>query len=183
MISQSDNTATDALIDVVGRERIEPHAGHNRPLLTTREMFILHAGDEALIERYQDGDEAARRALLGEIAQNPLPSADAIARAPARLGIEWHYSAAELCELIEKVHALPAMHVNPGVAARDDFPEIAFKGGGDMGVLNGTTRVVDQAGHAHCVTATWNHENGVDKTRFFALYGSVLAALRESGNE
>src|SRR5215472_9459217 len=41
MISQSDNTATDALIGLLGREKVEAFASRNKPYLTTREMFVL----------------------------------------------------------------------------------------------------------------------------------------------
>jgi beta-lactamase class A len=55
MISISDNTATDMLINLVGRSEVEAaltEAGManpslNRPFLTTRETFILTQSDQA----------------------------------------------------------------------------------------------------------------------------------------
>ena len=64
MISQSDNTATDALIEYLGEERIVQEmidSGHsapalNQPFLTTRQMFALKASDDAVIAAYRQGD-------------------------------------------------------------------------------------------------------------------------------
>src|SRR4051812_26944505 len=74
MISQSDNTAADRLVEVLGRERIERllptlgvrAAARDRPLLLTRELALLKA-DPALRQRWLAADEAGRRAVLGGI--------------------------------------------------------------------------------------------------------------------
>ena len=60
MISISDNTATDHLIDLVGRDQVEQALvtlGHSNPaattpMLTTREMFVIKTNPE-LLARYQ----------------------------------------------------------------------------------------------------------------------------------
>ena len=41
MISESDNTATDHLLALVGRDEVEALTQHNRPFLSTREAFVL----------------------------------------------------------------------------------------------------------------------------------------------
>ena len=64
MISISDNTATDALINIVGREAIEAKTERNRPFLTTQEAFKLkNPQNKAFLERYLAGDEAAKRTV------------------------------------------------------------------------------------------------------------------------
>ena len=82
MISVSDNTTTDHLFDLVGRDRVEQALvtlGHSNPaattpMLTTREMFVIKTNPD-LLARYQSADGAARRALLeGEVAAAPLPA-------------------------------------------------------------------------------------------------------------
>ena len=66
MISQSDNTAADRLLHLLGRERVESrtrvagntHVARNTPFLTTREMFALKtpADSDALaaVRRWTD---------------------------------------------------------------------------------------------------------------------------------
>jgi beta-lactamase class A len=72
MITISDNTATDMLINLVGRSAVEKAlstAGMadpalNRPFLTTRETFILALEQwPTLAKRYLAANEAGRRAL------------------------------------------------------------------------------------------------------------------------
>ena len=73
MISVSDNTATDMLINLVGRSAVEAaltatgmaSPALDRPFLTTREIFILKLDQwPALAKRYSAADEPHRRALL-----------------------------------------------------------------------------------------------------------------------
>ncbi|KYF74485.1 hypothetical protein BE11_31410 [Sorangium cellulosum] len=179
MISQSDNTATDALVDIVGRAAVERHAPRNRPLLTTREFVVLKApGNESLLARFRAEDEAARRELLSEVAARPLPPADIfVGAAPRALDVEWRFSARELCDLMAKVARLPLMSINPGAATEADWDRVAYKGGSEPGVLNLTT-LVEAKGKRHCVVATWNAEEPLDETRLLNLYTQLLAALR-----
>ena len=53
MISISDNTATDSVINLLGRGSLDHHGSANfRPFLTTADMFRLKSkGNEALLER------------------------------------------------------------------------------------------------------------------------------------
>ena len=182
MISQSDNTATDALVDVVGRAAVERASPANRPFLTTREVFVLKApGNEALLASFRAGDEAARRKVLAEAATRPLPAVSAFGDKPRALDVEWFMSARELCQVMAKVGDLPLMSINPGVASASDWERVAYKGGSEPGVVNLTT-VVQAKGKRHCVVATWNDEAGsVEETRFFGLYGQLLSALRAEG--
>ena len=92
MIAMSDNTATDHLIDLVGRDAVEAalgDLGHDDPAVTmpfptTRELFIVKA-DLDLLGRYEAADEAGRRDLLeGEVAAAPLPGIDAMWTEPPR---------------------------------------------------------------------------------------------------
>jgi len=178
MISRSDNTATDALIATLGRETAERHAAGNRPLLTTREAFVLKAPDHAdLLARWRAGDEAARREVLTEAARRPLPSASALAAAPPVPEVEWFFTADELCGLIERVAELPPMRINPGLADRAAWERVAYKGGSERGVLNFTHYLVGAGGARWCVAATWNGD-AVDEPQFAGLVRQVLAGLR-----
>jgi len=181
MISQSDNTATDRLIRLVGREAIEPLAPRNQPFLTTREAFVLKAPQNAtLLQQYREGTAAQRRQLLADIAQTPLPAVTDIPDQPTTLDVEWVFTPRELCALMGQVSALPLMQVNPGggLVNPDDWAQVAFKGGSEAGVLNLTTELVSKDGKRYCVSATWNNPDApLDEGRFFTLYSGLMAGL------
>ena len=182
MISQSDNTATDQLLSLLGRADVERLAPHDRPLLATRELFVLKSRPNGnLLARFRAEDEAGRRALLAELDDKRLSAGDLDLERPTALDVEWHLSARELCGLIEKVHDLPLMSINPGPASPADWTSIAYKGGAEPGVLNMTTRVSTGL-HAHCVVATWNDDQrALEEPKLFSAYAALLAVLREEG--
>lgn len=181
MISISDNTATDALIDVVGREAVErAFAVRNVPLLTTRESFILKdPANSELLSRYRAADAEERRALLEEASRLPLPGADIYADGPLALDVEWFYTPVELCSLMAYVQDLPLMQINPGVADPAEWERVAFKGGSEPGVFSLTTWLVDASGSEVCVSATWNDTKPLDELRFVTYYDAILDALKE----
>jgi hypothetical protein len=69
------------------------------------------------------------------------------------------------------------MQINPGVAAKKDWQQIAYKGGSEPGVLNFTTALTAKNGRHYCVAATWNSEGFLDENKFAMLYAGVLGAL------
>lgn len=179
MISVSDNTATDALIHTLGREAVEAFAPRNRPLLTTREAFILkNPGNTDLLEQYRAADEAGRRAVLAEAAERAMANPEAFV-SPRALDVEWFFTTRELCTLMGAVEGLPLMSINPGVANPAEWERVGFKGGSEPGVLNLTTGLVDASGHTYCVSATWNHTEALDQGTFFRLYAGVLEGLKQ----
>jgi len=180
MISRSDNTATDALLDLAGRPAVEKHAPGNAPFLSTRDAFVMKSkGGAELLGKWRAGDEAARRKLLADLAKAPLPAVTDFADDKVTaLDVEWRFSAKRLCELLGKTKDLPMLHINPGVAVRKDWDSIAFKGGSEPGVLNLSTWV-EKGGKSHCVVATWNDaDKPVDDAKMSALYGQLLSAVR-----
>lgn len=177
MISLSDNTATDTLIAVLGRERIEMLTPRNAPFLTTGDLFRLKSdGGGGLTADWIAGDEAERRLLLEDIATGPLPAVDELLTEPI-LEIEWFFTAHELCALLERVGGNPAMSINPGVADPRDWAHVAYKGGSEAGVLNFSTLVTADDGTTHCVVATWNNEEPVDEGALIPLYAGILGVL------
>ncbi len=179
MISQSDNTATDALLALLGREAVEAYAPHNRPFLSTREAFMLkNPANREYARRFLEADEAGRRDLLATIQDLPLPDASVFSGDPVLPEIEWFLSVRELCRLIESVHELPLTQINPGVARREDWRQVAFKGGSEPGVLNLTTYLIDKQDNTYCVSATWNDTKALEETRFFGLYRRLLQSLQ-----
>jgi hypothetical protein len=95
MISQSDNTATDHLMQLVGTPALEAIApARVRPFLTTRQLFILKTpANAALLQRYQAATPAQRQQLLSQVNGLPLPLATEVPPQPTALDVEWIYSA------------------------------------------------------------------------------------------
>jgi beta-lactamase class A len=180
MISLSDNTATDVLINLLEREKIESVSLRNRPFLKTREMFVLKGSENRdLLKRYQTSNESQRRAILKEIAKKPLPDVNEfIGTNPIALDVEWFFTAEELCKLMEQVADLPLMGINPGVANAETWQQVAYKGGSEPGVLNLTTWLQGKNGKNYCVVATWNNSNTpLEESKLMTLYSGVLAKL------
>jgi beta-lactamase class A len=176
MISISDNTATDALVHLVGRERIEALTPRNTPFLTTRELFVLKGkGNDVLRNEWRAADAAQRRKLLARLAEVKLPGAHELD--PRAIDIEWFMSAEEVCVLLDATAALPAMAINPGLARKSEWRSVAFKGGSEPGVINYSTRLTARDGTAHCVAATWN-QPGLSEEKLTELYRAILSALR-----
>lgn len=180
MIRDSDNTATDLLLRVVGRARVEARLGQ-AVMPSTREAFALkNPANVDLLRAYRSAglDGAARRAVLARAATAPLPGAALFTRGPVARDVEWFESASNLCRLMQEVAGLPSTQVNPGVANPADFQAVSYKGGSEPGVLNLTTQVTTRAGRTYCVSATWNDARALNDQQFIALYGGVLALLR-----
>lgn len=181
MISISDNTATDALISIIGPAPLAPYAMGNTPFPTTREMLVLKAASNAAQESaYVSAQTPAERSLALHAADTlPLPSIQDFVSHPL-LQVEWHYSVRDLCGLMKRVADLPAMTINAGVADPAAFAHVAFKGGSDTGLINLTTQVTTKRGTTLCFSATLNDAAGsVDERGFANAYASVLRALTD----
>ena len=178
MISQSDNTATDALIDIVGTGALEQATETNQPFLTTRDFFVLKAPENSdLRGRFQNADTAGKREILANLSERALPSADILAGAPVALDIEWFFSARELCGVMANVQDIPLMTINPGVANPANWQRVAYKGGSEPGVLSLVTWLEDGS-NSYCVALTQNNPDAtLETTELFSTYGGILAYL------
>lgn len=178
MISQSDNTATDLLMRVVGQEPVEAALG-GQVAMRTQDLFKLKTADD-LRQRFAEGDDAEKRAVLDQLRDRPLPAARDVG-APHDKGVEWYLSAYELCGLIEEVRDLDLFAINPGVADANDWAKVAFKGGSETGVLNLTTWLENEAGDGFCVAYTVNDPEAIDENAAITAYGSLIGNLARSG--
>ena len=178
MISVSDNGATDTLIHLLGRERVEARmrsAGHsdpsrNIPLLTTVEAFALK-GNNFAAERaaFIAGDDAAQRKLIDANQHRLiLPHVDGISftDGPRFIdSLEWFASPNDIARAMADLRArqsgtaMAAMAINNGVgpAAAADWSYLGYKGGSENGVLS--MSLLGQRkrdGKWVVVTASWN---------------------------
>lgn len=177
MIAQSDNTATDLLIDTLGRDVVKKKLGLPS-LLTTREFFALKT-DLGLREPYLAAAPEDRADIAAEAAKAPLPDPGQIAQGHTR-GIEWYLPLDHLCDLIGEVADLDLMGINPGPVPAADWSEVAYKGGSESGVLNLTARVTDASGRDYCVALTVNGDPSFDPQTAASAFGGLLKVLGRS---
>ncbi|GGB80152.1 serine hydrolase [Deinococcus soli (ex Cha et al. 2016)] len=181
MIAQSDNTATDLLLGVVGRAGVEARFGQ-RPFPNTREAFALkNPANAALLAEYRAAvlNVPARRAVLDRARVAALPAASAFTgRGTVARDVEWFATPGTLCRLMAGVAALKESQLNPGVADPARFRSVSYKGGSEPGVLNLTTQITTLTGRTYCVSATWNAPGPLQEDAFVGLYGATLDLLR-----
>lgn len=176
MVSISDNTATDMLMRVLGREAVEAEvitSGHSEPsrilpMLSTVEFFALK-NDPARIATWQAADDARQRALLKEWAPTlTVANVDvgklATSGPTAIDSIEWFASAEDIARILMRLRdsgdstALDILAVNPMVSPEQaaHWGYAGYKGGSETGVLNLSWLLKDKQGRWFVIAASWN---------------------------
>jgi hypothetical protein len=196
MISVSDNTATDNLLSIAGRDAVEAEVaalGHSDParmvpFMSTREMFVLKIGGD--VEAYRAADAAGRLALLEATADSEIDMFEfmmTFTGRPIALDIEWLVSGEDMANLMRRIRNLDdptareIMAVNAAVPdnLRGDWQYIGYKGGSEPGVINLSWLLQDRAGEWHVVTLSWNNPDAeVDHQAFRALAMRAIALAR-----
>lgn len=197
MISMSDNTATDVLIGVLGRENVErrlARIGHGDPertlpFLTTIEAFALKMpANDDLRTRYVRASEAGQRALLqreaGSLGLDAIHMAE-LDGGPLHIDTaEWFASPRDLVALIDAIDRLRGreasaiMAVNPGLTKVDagKWAYLGYKGGSEPGVMNMTFLAVAHDGRRFAITGSWNNpDSPVDEARMAMLMSRLVA--------
>lgn len=177
MIAESDNTATDLLIDLLGRAPVAAQLDlAPEDLLSTREFFALKADAERRAE-WLSAAPADKTAIAASAAET-LPAIDAV-MGPHDAGLEWYLPLDRLCAIGSPLAALPLMQVNPGpvIAQPGLWQSIAYKGGSETGVLNFTAWLTDHEGRGHCVALTVNDPAAIPETTAIAAFGAFLRSL------
>ncbi|TQS28778.1 serine hydrolase [Microbispora sp. KK1-11] len=195
MISISDNTGADLLIDKVGRARVEAQAGRwsghaalNRPFLTTRELFLLKAvGYPRLARKYLSLDRSRRyRYLATTVARTPLTEVKAWNKPRDIDRLEWFASPGDVCRAFSGLSALNTPPLGEVMSANDAglgldakaWPTVWFKGGSEPGVLSMGYLARDAAGRTYVVTAlTGDPRTALDENSAGA---ELLALVRGS---
>ena len=173
MIAESDNTATDLLIDWLGRAAVaETLSLLPAEFLTTREAFVLKADPSLRADWRTDPAAAAER-----LADAALPTAGAVAAAGRTPGVGWALPLDRLCALIEEVAAHPVMSINPGPATASDWARASYKGGSDTGVLSFVHFLEHGDGHRYCAAMAITSDTEIDLSAALAAWTPVLGAL------
>ena len=174
MVSLSDNTAADALIQIVGREAVESISPFNRPFITTREAFILKADKEPWAQM----ELTQRRSLLAELADRALPN---ISELSGCVGpdVEWFFSADELCALLLENQHHPSMAINPGPVLKSRWKRVAFKGGREPAVLNISLLMIDHDAQCRVLVVTHNAAEEFDQEAVLRPVRAIARLLED----
>lgn len=199
MISQSDNSATDILLHLAGRDNVERMMTtigvrpdpRNRPLLSTLELASIKTGPTAALNAWQQADEASRRQMLATRYANLDSGAVDVARFsgnPMAIdSVEWFASAADLARTMDWLRrhgdetARAIMAINPliGPQLRGQFAYVGYKGGSEPGVISLSWLIRTRSGAWHVVTGSWNNPAApVDEARFGGLMSRLIQQLR-----
>ncbi|WP_433174420.1 serine hydrolase [Actinoallomurus sp. CA-150999] len=151
MISISDNTATDHLIHLLGRDAVQRQTalfGHrqpdaNTPFLTTKAFFQLKV-DPARARPFLATSGEERAVALKELERLPLPDVRETWPRPFRIDeIEWFASPADICHAFAGLLRLDQPEIHHALSRNDDglnldasrFPTVWYKGGSEPGVV------------------------------------------------
>lgn len=196
MISISDNTATDQLLRVVGREAVEAEmraSGHAAPELTTPflstfEMFALK-GSLSNAEKYIAADTATRRFILADLADDtgsdPANIDPPTFSNPTLIEeLEWFGGTQDVRRIFQRIvgyddpTALAVMGVNTSLPASisNDYAYVGYKGGSEPGVLNLSWLLRDEVGEYRVLVMSWKDtEAPLDSSTFELLSQRILA--------
>jgi beta-lactamase class A len=201
MTSRSDNTAADHLIRLLGRERVEAvqqllgvkAPDRNRPLLCTADMFKIKLVLPPERQReYVAADSGQRRRLLESQVRDASLAQKRIISDPQLIEeVEWFFSAADLCRVMDWFRRLPRtgpqgdelgptaraiLAVNQGLSLDQAYwSYIGYKGGAEPGVRNYTLLLQnkEQAWFAFSLTCN-DPKSEVDQTKLITLAQRLL---------
>lgn len=204
MISVSDNGATDTLIHLLGREKIEAlmrSIGHsdpsrNIPFLTTVEAFALKGDNFAdLRTAFIAGDDSAQRKLIADnLDRLILANVDGVSFSAGPRFIdelEWFASPDDIARLMiglrdrKSERLMAAMAINNGVGpgAAAPWRYLGYKGGSENGVLSMNLLGERKSdGKWFIVTASWNNPGAnVEANMLVGLVTRLLALAAKEG--
>ena len=195
MISISDNTAADTLLETLGRPQVDATRARfgttpgALPVLTTLDAFSLKMpANDKLRTRWINGGLNERRQVLNELE----PTVERIDRtqlagAPLYIDrVEWPATMKEVVAVLNDVRnsgstqALGILAVSPALSPnqRAQFGYAGFKGGSETGVIALAWLLRTKSGDWYAVTAAWNNSaSGVDNPAFAALVSRAVSLV------
>lgn len=198
MIAVSDNAASDELLFLLGRDRIEARVlivGHSDPdklfpFLSTVEAFLLKSDFKATRAKYMAASEAKQRALLKRkisgIGFEKINLDTLIAKPAAIDSIEWFAAPNDVVLLMDHLRRMNnkvaleimAKSVAPSTAKRWQY--VGSKGGSELGVIAMSFLAQAPSSEWYIVTGSWNNPlQAVDENSFIALMQRALNSVAE----
>lgn len=193
MITVSDNAATDELLLLLGRDKVEARVksiGHDDiskmlPFLTTVEAFLIKSNHDNTLAAYAKGSDAEQRALLARSLSNTAferidPTKFGVK--PAAIdSVEWFASPNDLIRLMDHIRTqnnpvvlrIMAHSIRPDTAKKWNY--LGYKGGSEPGVLSLTYLGQKKSGDWIVITGSWNNvDAAIDESKFVALMQRLL---------
>jgi Beta-lactamase enzyme family len=202
MISISDNTATDHLLYLLGRQNVErqmeqmgdSHADWNRPLLSTRDMTMLRDKKTGLLGRqYQQLEEAARRKFLEDHFQG-VPNYEDLDFDTAAYDVaEWYATPLDMAHALawlktateegKPAHPLRGvLAVEPKLAVDAKmWPYVGFKGGSEDQLLAGNWLLKNKNGRWYTFHVFYNNPDGkADQEQAVKVINTIMMAISQT---
>jgi hypothetical protein len=199
MISISDNTATDHLLYLLGRNEVEamlaPMNNHHEsaylPFLSTLEMFKLKwAIEPAETASYLASSAADRLSFLDTLKQVPRSAVGTngvpLDKPTLIDQLEWYASTPETCEAmfwladrkspeIRQVLSKSVPFIGDAGQSSSHWAYAGYKGGSEPGVISMTFLLESKKGTRGCLAVSWNNSNGpVAEYRFMDVVKKML---------
>jgi beta-lactamase class A len=158
-LSLSDNTATDALMDIVGQEDIERPGYLRAPVLSTREAFVLRDPANAdLYYEYAGSEILRKRAAMAACRERTLPSLDIISAQPREkvAATEWYSTARQLARLADDVSNVRIATLGTSPISSRAWSRVTAKLGREPGVVAFASTLEHKDGGRFSLAVIWN---------------------------
>lgn len=188
MIADSDNTATDILIEYIKREKVEEYLSSfynssyelNKPFLKTSEMFRIKYSTQTA-ETYIKSNLKNKRAMLKKIANEPLDIYKIKFNMPAYIdSLEWFATPNDICMLMDYFrrkrdpYANAILSLNTGLDTKE-FKYAGYKGGSEPGVMSMNWLLQAKSGTWYCVSSVVNDDkNLINESEYVSLMQDIL---------
>lgn len=198
MIANSDNMATDLLINRVGPAAVEralADAGHHdpasmTPFPTMHALFQIGWGEPDLREQWKTADQRGRARLLADVSGRHYEPDPLRTHSPASAyGAEWYGTAEDICRVHAALQAIatgPAAPVReimsdiPGIDLdRAQWPYIGAKAGNLPGELTFSWYAVDRTGQPWVVSlqTNWDRFHGTTTGGYLMMIIKQMFAM------
>ena len=202
MIGNSDNMATDLLINRVGTRAVEralADAGHHdpasmTPFPTMHALFQIGWGEPDLREQWKTADQRGRAKLLADVSARHYEPDPLRTHSPASAyGAEWYGNAEDICRVHAALQAIatgPAAPVKeimsniPGIDLdRAQWPYIGAKAGNLPGELTFSWYAVDRTGQPWVVSlqTNWDRFHGTTTGGYLMMIIKQMFAMIPTG--
>ena len=202
MIGNSDNMATDLLINRVGTRAVEralADAGHHdpasmTPFPTMHALFQIGWGEPDLREQWKTADQRGRAKLLADVSARHYEPDPMRTHSPASAyGAEWYGNAEDICRVHAALQAIatgPAAPVKeimsniPGIDLdRAQWPYIGAKAGNLPGELTFSWYAVDRTGQPWVVSlqTNWDRFHGTTTGGYLMMIIKQMFAMIPTG--
>lgn len=201
MISISDNTAADHLLNIVTKDSVEnlltqyslnSFAEDNSPFLSTLEMFKTRAYFSDLdVDKFIRSTREIRQQMVD---QTPFKNRDELQKKlegrnrPFIIkNVEWFATPKDICSLYNWMDNQNDLNFRKIISMNTPIVDIkssnrwrfaGYKGGSELGVLEMSYLLEDKSGKKYCLYVGQNNEKqAIDEDNFFAIVEEIFKFL------